>query len=155
MGRCSVRNQPTVTATRCLKVTKRRARACVVCTLFSPKVKPSKGKKKGKTKKRPNIGHPTSCTLTSRSHGHGQSGHGHGRGAGHEERAKSSARSGPSGVRTDHGRHISNTRAGGRERRMVRSVRRPLSLSLSLSRILRRCGREGGRPFAAPRERDA
>ena len=73
MGRCSVRNQPTVTATRCLKVTKRRARACVVCTLFSPKVKPSKGKKKGKTKKRPNFGHPTSCTLTSRSHGHGQS----------------------------------------------------------------------------------
>ena len=52
-----------------------RARACVVCTLFSPKVKPSKRNKKGRRKKkrpneRTNIGHPH---APSRSHGHGQS----------------------------------------------------------------------------------
>ena len=133
MGRWTVRNQQTtVTATRSLKVTKRRACACVVCILFSPKVKPSKGKKKGKKKKRrPNEHRTPSCTLTvsrtrtDRASGHSH-GHGHGRGSGHEERAKSYARP-PALPRPVGSTDDTSATRGGRGRFVVQCVTPSLS----------------------------
>ena len=52
MGRCSVRNQPTVTATRCLKVTKRRARMRSMHIIF-PKGQTVEGKEEREDEEAP------------------------------------------------------------------------------------------------------
>ena len=127
-----------------------RSRACVVCTLFSPKVKPSKGKKKGEKRHRrpprprPNTGHTRAPPLThSRSHGHGHCGHG--RRSGHEERAKSYGRSLARGRR-----HISNRRERERTVRPLFSA----SPSQGFFDVADADVKEGRKePLAAPRER--